>query len=103
MSGSGEGSQKPNRKKKATPKLKPSDTLPQWNVILCNDEVNSPDDVKYRVQEIMHFDQQIAEQKVREAHEKGKSLLATTNIEKAELLADRFGVYKITIDISPAK
>ena len=90
------------KKAKAAPKRKPRTIfLPQYDVILLNDDVNFAVDILAKVIEIMHFPTEDAIPIVREAHKKGRALLITTHKERAELIQGQFKSCKIDVDIEP--
>ncbi len=71
--------------------------LPPWKVILHNDDVNTAEYVVTKVQEITKLEEDIAVERVVEAHKNGIALLLTTHKEKAELLVELFESCKIEV------
>lgn len=80
-----------------------SKTLPMYNVILHNDDVNS---FEYVVDRVFHIVKELkvpdAAQKVKEAHLENLSILTVTHKERAEFLSDQFAscipAIKVTIE-----
>jgi ATP-dependent Clp protease adaptor protein ClpS len=75
--------------------------LPQWKVLLHNDDVN---EVVYVVQTIVELTSLNAQQsfiRTAEAHNSGISLLMTTHQEHAELLEEQFQSKRLTVTIEP--
>ena len=64
--------------------------LPRWNVILENDTDNFATYVIERIVELTPLNQDEASQKTLEAHKTGRSILLSTNLERAELYKDQF-------------
>lgn len=56
-----------------------------WNVIVWNDHVNLMNYVVFVFQRVLGFVEPKARKHMLEVHEQGKSCVATTNREKAEL------------------
>src|SRR5262245_34659284 len=86
-------------KPKKAPRHKP---LPQYKVLLHNDDVNPMDHVVFAIMELTHLPQPVAVEKMLEAHVTGISLLLVTHKERAELLAEQFMTKKLTVTIEPA-
>src|SRR5437867_2514938 len=72
------------------PKKRPPGFLPQWKVLLHNDDKNSIDFVIVTIVELTPLNQQEAELRTEEANETGVALLLTTHKEKAELYQEQF-------------
>jgi len=90
--------------KKPTPKADDPkvDQLPPWKIILHNDDVNTAEFVVKKVQEITKLEEDIAAQKVLEAHDNECALLLTTHQEKAEFLVELFDSYNIMVTMEKA-
>ncbi len=76
--------------------------LPQWHVILHNDDVNTAEFVTEKVRELTRLDEQDATLKVMEAHNEGSAILETTHRERAELIVDQFETFKIMATMEQA-
>jgi ATP-dependent Clp protease adaptor protein ClpS len=78
--------------------------LPLWNVVLLNDDVNTKDKVIAAICHTIAYGVDRAEEKVKEAHQRGRSVLVTTHREKAELVAELFRYHSppISIALEPA-
>lgn len=77
------------------------DHLPQWKVLLHNDDVNDVDDVVDAITQLTSLRRQDAVMRMLEAHTRGISLLLTTHREHAELLHEQFMSKKLTVTIEP--
>ncbi|MCK4660629.1 MAG: ATP-dependent Clp protease adaptor ClpS [Phycisphaerae bacterium] len=88
------------KRKPAPGKLKPGQ-LPQYKVLLHNDDVNTFDHVARSVFMLMPLQQEEAIQKTIEAHEAGVSLLLVTHLERAELYQEQFASLSLTVTIEP--
>jgi ATP-dependent Clp protease adapter protein ClpS len=92
--------------KPVTPKpapLKPTETLPLWNVLLHNDEVN---DMGFVVESLCRFARLTLPAATRctmEAHKKGLSLVLSTHREHAELVAEQLTSLRLTVTIEPVR
>jgi len=90
-------------KPKPTP-LKPDhQPLPQWKVLLHNDDVN---EVLYVIETVVlltPLDQPQAQHRTLDAHNHGIALLLTTHQERAELYRDQFASRKLTVTIEPTQ
>ena len=76
--------------------------LPQWKVLLHNDEKSEMD---YVVESIVRFVRASVPTATRcmvEAHRKGVSLLTVTHQEHAELLSEQFRSARLVVTIEPA-
>jgi ATP-dependent Clp protease adaptor protein ClpS len=62
-----------------------ADHAPLWDVIVWNDPVNLMTYVVFVFQRVFGFNRAVATKLMREVHERGKSLVATEEREKAEL------------------
>ena len=75
--------------------------LPQWKVLLHNDDVN---DMRYVVDSICALTSLVEQQAIVcmvEAHQSGVALLLTTHQEHAELLEEQFASKQLTVTIEP--
>ena len=80
----------------------PTETLPPWNVLLHNDEVN---DMGFVVESLCRFARLSVPTATRctmEAHKKGLSLVLATHREHAELGAEQLTSLRLTVTIEPA-
>ena len=75
--------------------------LPQWKVLLHNDDVNDMGYVVAAIQELTTLKRQEAILRMLEAHKKGLALLLTTHREHAELLAEQFTSKRLVVTIEP--
>lgn len=73
--------------------------LPQYRVILLNDEVNEFGDVVRRVCELTPLSKKDAIERTTEAHKIGHSLLLMTHKERAELFQQQFASLRPPIEI----
>ena len=79
--------------------------LPQYNVILYDDDKNTGNDVVDRIMSIIpHFSGEEGESKaiecVREAHEQGRAFLVTVHKERAEFYVAQFAACKPPIKVT---
>ncbi|MEM7229361.1 MAG: ATP-dependent Clp protease adaptor ClpS [Planctomycetota bacterium] len=88
------------RPKPAPPKPR-LDKMPQWKVLLHNDEVNDMGYVIEAILELTTLTPQMALVRMLEAHHAGLSLLVTTHQEYAELLQEQFQTKKLCVTIEP--
>lgn len=84
-----------------TPKA-PTETLPPWNVLLHNDEVNEMGFVIESLCRFARLSVPAATRCMMEAHKKGLSLVVSTHREHAELLAEQFTSLRLNVTIEPA-
>lgn len=80
----------------------PTETLPPWNVILHNDDVN---EMLFVVESLCRFARLSVPAATRctmEAHKKGVSLVLATHREHAELVAEQLSSLRLTVTIEPA-
>lgn len=77
--------------------------LPQYRVLLHNDDVNDMEYVVLTIIELVHLEREEAQIKMLEAHHTGVALLLVTHKEKAELLQDQFHSKRLTVTIEPAE
>ena len=75
--------------------------LPQWKVLLHNDDKNEMMFVVVTVMELTHLNEQDAVQRTLEAHKTGVALLLVTHKELAELYQDQFQSKGLTVTIEP--
>ena len=76
--------------------------MPQWRVLLHNDDVNEFYFVIDSVVDIVRIRRQDAALRVIEAHNSGVALLTTTHREHAELIQQRFMSKRLIVTIEPA-
>lgn len=77
----------------------PTESLPPWNVILHNDEVN---DIGFVIESLCRFARLSVPAATRctmEAHKKGVSLVLATHREHAELVAEQLTSLRLTVTI----
>jgi ATP-dependent Clp protease adapter protein ClpS len=92
---------KPIPTQKPSPKT-PTETLPPWNVLLHNDDVN---DMGFVVESLCRFARLSVPTATRctmEAHKKGMSLVLSTHREHAELVAEQLTSLRLTVTIERA-
>ena len=87
-------------KQEATDPVWRMEELPQYRVILLNDEVNDFSDVVRRVCELTPLSKDEAIARTTEAHKTGQALLLITHKERAELYQEQFGSLGPPIGIS---
>jgi len=87
--------------KRPTPKR--NGALPQWHVILHNDEINTMLHVIQSIVTITPLTRGVATRCMRQAHAKGRSRLLTTHRERAELIRDQFTKRSLTVTLEPAE
>jgi ATP-dependent Clp protease adaptor protein ClpS len=85
-----------------TPKA-PTETLPPWNVLLHNDEVNEMGFVIESLCRFARLSVPAATRCMMEAHKKGLALVVSTHREHAELLAEQFTSLRLNVTIEPAE
>ena len=90
----------PTRRPKSTPS-KPKH-LPPYKVLLHNDDVNEMGYVVQVIRRLTPLSLPEAVARMLEAHCKGISLLLTIHRELAELYAEQFASYGLTVTIEPA-
>ncbi len=81
----------------------PVDMLPQFKVLLHNDDVNSIDHVVETIVELTPLDHPRAAHTALEAHASGVALLLVTHKERAELYKDQFQSKKLVVTIEPGE
>ena len=75
--------------------------LPQWKVLLHNDDVNEMGYVVHAITRLTPLKAQEAITRMLEAHASGVALLMTTHREHAELLEDQFASMRLTVTTEP--
>lgn len=80
----------------------PTETLPPWNVLLHNDEVNEMGFVIESLCRFARLSVPAATRCTMEAHKKGLSLVLSTHKEHAELVAEQLASLRLTVTIEPA-
>lgn len=89
--------------KKRAPKKSPPKLLPQWKVLLHNDDVNVVGYVINTIVMLTPLDEQQALQRTVEADKTGVALLLVTHKERAELYQEQFQSKGLTVTIEPAE
>jgi len=77
------------------------DRLPQWKVLLHNDDVNEIGYVVDAIIELIAVNPMQALLQTLEAHKSGIALLMTTHRERAELLCEQFATKRLTVTAEP--
>jgi ATP-dependent Clp protease adaptor protein ClpS len=90
-------------KAKPKPRKQPPGLLPQWKVLLHNDDKNEIGFVVLTIMELTPLREQEAVTRTLEAHRTGVALLLCTHKERAELYRDQFASKNLTVTIEPAK
>ena len=80
----------------------PTETLPPWNVLLHNDDVNEMGFVIEALCRFARLSVPTATRCTMEAHKKGLSLILATHREHAELVAEQLASLRLTVTIEPA-
>jgi ATP-dependent Clp protease adaptor protein ClpS len=75
--------------------------LPQYRVVLHNDEVNTFDHVILSILRITPLSRDEAIRRTIEAHETGAAVLLVTHQERAELYVDQFASRRLTVTAEP--
>jgi len=90
-------------KEKAAPARtkQPRKPLPQWRVILHNDDVNYMEHVVESIVMITPLKERDAEVKTKLAHEAGATQLLVTHRERAELYVQQFASRQLTVTAEP--
>lgn len=94
----GRGTTTCTRPRTAPPRV---DRLPQWKVLLHNDDVNEIGYVVETIIEIVAVNPIQALLQTLEAHKSGLALLIMTHRERAELLCEQFASKRLTVTIEP--
>jgi len=90
-----------------TRKIKPRsapprvDRLPQWKVMLHNDDMNEIGYVVDTIIELLFVHPIQALVQTLDAHKSGVAMLCTTHRERAELLHEQFTSKRLTVTIEP--
>ncbi len=79
------------------------DVLPQWRVLLHDDNKNDMDYVVETVVKIARLNRPTATRCMMEAHKKGVGQVIVTHRERAEFLADQFQSCRLTVSIEPVR
>lgn len=88
---------------KPSPVRKPPQPLPQYKVLLHNDDVNDFGYVIGAIVELTPLDEPEAKTRVKEADESGVALLLITHKERAELYQEQFTSKQLTVTIEPTE
>ncbi len=80
----------------------PSNTLPQFRVVLHNDDFNEMRYVVRTIIELTRLDSSRAQDIMRTAHERGSAVVLVTHKERAELFRDQFAGKRLRVTIEPA-
>lgn len=75
--------------------------LPPFKVLLHNDDVNDMLFVVLKVVELTPLSVEEAVERMLEAHHSGVTLLLVTHKERAELYAEQFHTYDLSVTIEP--
>lgn len=87
--------------KRPAPKKNEPKQLPPFKVLLHNDDVNTFEHIIASILKVTSLQVEDAVLKTVEAHETGVSLLLITHKERAELFAEQFSTFNITVTIEP--
>jgi ATP-dependent Clp protease adapter protein ClpS len=93
----------PKQNQKSSPKPKLPGFLPQWKVLLHNDDKNEMLYVIVSIVELTPLKPERAQACTIEAHKTGISLLLITHKERAELYQEQFQSKGLTVTIEPAE
>ena len=88
-------------KEKRAPSPRKPGYLPQFKVLLHNDDVNTVEHVVRSVFQLTPLAQEEAIQKTIEADQSGVALLLVTHQERAELYQEQFASLSLTVTIEP--
>jgi len=99
---SGTATAKPKAARKTAPKRKPPRHLPQWKVLLHNDDKNEMGFVVATIVELTPLNEQEATLRMKEADDTGVALILTTHKERAELYQEQFTSKGLVVTIEPA-
>jgi ATP-dependent Clp protease adaptor protein ClpS len=94
---------KSKKKPKQAPQKQPPKMLPQWKVLLHNDDVNTHEHVVKSIVELTHLSEEDATVRTKEADKTGVALILVTHKERAELYRDQFQSKSLTVTIEPAE
>jgi ATP-dependent Clp protease adapter protein ClpS len=90
------------RTKPGTAPVRPKpDVMPEWRVLLHNDDRNDMDYVVDTVVKIARLNRPSATRCMIEAHKKGMSQVVVTHRERAEFLAEQFRSCRLVVTIEP--
>lgn len=92
----------PTQKPTQKPSPTPTESLPPWNVLLHNDEVNEMGFVVESLCRFARLSLPAATRCTMEAHKKGLSLVLSTHREHAELVAEQLTSLRLTVTIERA-
>ena len=86
--------ERPDTRTDTTPEVdvRPS-TLRPWNVVVWDDPVNLMSYVVYVFQKLFGFNGTVANEKMMEVHNDGKSIVASVERERAEFYVTRLHAY----------
>lgn len=101
--GEGATAVKPRQASKTSPQRKPPALLPQWKVLLHNDDKNDMVHVVSSIVGLTPLNIDEAVSRMKEAHKTGVALLLVTHKERAELYVDQFASKGLTVTIEPAE
>ncbi len=93
----------PTKAPRPVPTRTPPRQLPQWQVLLHNDDVNEVHFVAETVFSLTPLSKVEAAKRTLEAHQRGLSLLLVTHRERAELYVEQFRSKHLTVTIEPAR
>lgn len=99
----GAATAKPKNAPKRAPRKTPPKMLPQWKVLLHNDDKNDMLFVVATIVELTPLKTEEAQMRMIEAHKSGVALLLVTHKERAELYRDQFTSKSLTVTIEPAE
>lgn len=88
---------------KPSPVRKPPQPMPQWKVLLHNDDVNEMPYVVDTLIELTPLGKQEATLRTKEANDSGVALILVTHKERAELYQEQFQTKKLIVTIEPAE
>jgi ATP-dependent Clp protease adaptor protein ClpS len=93
----------PEKKSKKKPKSKPPRKMPQYNVILWNDNDHSYDYVIGMMQKLFGFPREQGLKIAKEVDSQGKAICLTTTLEHAELKRDQIHAFGPDKEIARCK
>jgi len=94
--------EKTKSKKEKNPGKRTPGLMPQWKVLLHNDDKNTFEFVIVTIVQLTALPEQQAVLRTVEAHKTGVALLLITHKERAELYKDQFASKGLTVSIEPA-
>lgn len=86
---------------KVKPKKRPPGLMPQWKVLLHNDDKNTIDYVIHSLVELTPLTVNEAIQRTQEAHKQKLALILVTHKERAELYQEQLTSKGLTVTIEP--